>query len=109
MTTDPAPAAPPSSPAPRFNVAQYRPAGGFTSAGVMMLVGALLVAGGVLGFVVHLVSQAFYLIILFPVLIGVALGWIGVRMVKQGRVRSPLLGGVAGLLGGVLAMFMVHS
>ena len=45
---------------------------------------------------------------LFPVLIGVALGWIGSRMVKQGRVRSPLLGGVAGFLGGVLAMFMVH-
>jgi hypothetical protein len=74
----------------------------------MMLVGALLVAGGVLGFVVHLVSQAFYLIILFPALIGLALGAIGSRMVKQGRVRSPLLGGVAGFLGGVLAMLMVH-
>jgi hypothetical protein len=89
-------------------VTPYRPAGGFTSSGVLMLIGALLVAGGVLGFVVHLVSQAFYLIILFPALIGAALGWLGSRMVKQGRVRSPLLGGLAGFLGGVLAMFMMH-
>jgi hypothetical protein len=74
----------------------------------MMLVGALLVAGGVLGFLAHLISQAIYLIILFPALIGAALGWLGSRMVKQGRVRSPLLGGVAGFLGGVLAMFMMH-
>ena len=76
--------------------------------GLMMLVGALVVTGAVLGFVAHFVAQAFYLILVFPFLIGLGLGAVGVRMVRAGRVRNPLIGGLAGFVGGALAMFMMH-
>ena len=49
-----------------------------------------------------------YLILLFPLAIGAAIGSIGVQLVEAGKVRSPLLGGVAGLFGGVVAMFAMH-
>lgn len=74
----------------------------------MMLVGALVVTGAILGFVAHFVAQAFYLILVFPFLIGLGLGAVGVRMVSAGRVRNPWIGGLAGFLGGALAMFMMH-
>jgi hypothetical protein len=93
---------------PRYNVTPYRPDGGFAVSGMGMLISALVLLGAALGFVAHWVSQWFYLILLFPVGIGLALGAVGHRMVKTGRVRNPLLGGLAGFLGGVLAMTMMH-
>lgn len=98
----------PAAPLPRFTVTQYRPDGGFNAAGVAMLISALVLIGAVLGFAAHLVSQFFYLIILFPCLIGAGLGIVGRKMVVSGRVRNPIIGGVAGFLGGVLAMTMMH-
>lgn len=93
---------------PRFEVSEYRPDGGFSVPGVGMLVSALVLIGAALGFVAHWVSQYIYLILLFPALIGLALGFVGQRMVRTGHVRNPLIGGLAGLLGGVLAMGMMH-
>jgi hypothetical protein len=93
---------------PRYDVVDYQPDGGCSTAGVGMLISALVIVGGLLGFVAHLVSQAFYLIIIFPAFIGVALGFIGRKMVVSGRVRNPIVGGIAGFLGGILAMTMMH-
>jgi hypothetical protein len=107
----PAPAVaaqPPAAPLPKFSVSEYRPDGGYSVAGVAMLVSAMVLIGALLGFLAHWVSQYFYLIILFPALIGLGLGIVGQKMVKSGRVRSPLIGGLAGFLGGVFAMFMMH-
>lgn len=107
MSTEiPAPAAP--AVLPRFNVSPYRPDGGFAMSGVTLLLSALAIAGAILGYLAHLVSAYIYLIIMFPILIGLGLGVIGTRMIKQGRVRNPLFGGLAGFLGGVLAMAMMH-
>jgi hypothetical protein len=109
MTTESNAAAAASSPLPPpFTVTPYKPDGGTTTPGLMMLVGAIVVTGAILGFVAHFVAQAFYLILVFPVLIGLGLGAVGIRMVKAGRVRNPIIGGVAGFLGGTLAMFMMH-
>src|SRR5688572_3621339 len=109
MTSDSsATAATPSPLPPPYTVKPYKPDGGTTMPGLMMLVGALVVTGAVLGFVAHFVAQAFYLILVFPFLIGLGLGAVGVRMVRAGRVRNPLIGGLAGFVGGALAMFMMH-
>ena len=93
---------------PTYDAKPYRPDGGLTGTGVVMLVCALGFIGGVLGFVAHLVAQYFYLIILFPILIGLALGGIGAVMAKHGRVRNPWVGGLAGFAGGVFAMTAMH-
>jgi hypothetical protein len=98
----------PASALPKYDVVPYRPDGGFAVSGMGMLVSAMVLLGAALGFVAHYVSQWFYLILIFPVVIGLALGAVGHRMVKSGRVRNPLLGGLAGFVGGVLAMTMMH-
>ncbi|HEX2971470.1 MAG TPA: hypothetical protein VHP11_04015 [Tepidisphaeraceae bacterium] len=98
----------PASALPRYTVMPYKPDGGYTIPGMMMLISSLVLAGGLLGFVAHGVSNYFYLIVLFPVLIGLALGGIGICMTRKGRIRNPWIGGLAGFLGGVLAMSMMH-
>jgi hypothetical protein len=108
MTSDSATIGTPAPTPPPFSVRPYAPDGGTTMPGIMMLVGALVVTGAVLGFIAHFIAQAFYLILVFPVLIGLGIGAVGVRMVKAGRVRNPWIGGIAGFLGGALAMFMMH-
>jgi hypothetical protein len=97
-----------SSTLPRFQVSEYQPDGGFAPSGVAMLISALVLIGAALGFAAHWISQFFYLIILFPAAIGLALGYVGKRMITSGRVRNPLLGGVAGFLGGAFAMLAMH-
>lgn len=92
----------------RYQVRPYRANGGFEAGGVMMLVSALAIAGAGLGFAAHWIAQYFYLIFLFPAAIGLGLGAVGVRMIRQGRVRNPWIGGLAGFVGGAMAMFMMH-
>ncbi len=93
---------------PKYDVRPYRPDGGFTASGLITMLGAMLVAGAAIGFAAHFVSKLFYLIILFPILIGLFLGAVGTRLVKFANLRNPLLGGLAGLVGGAAAMTMMH-
>lgn len=93
---------------PTYNVNPYTPDRGITAPGVVMLISALVLIGAGLGFVAHFISQYFYLILLFPAAIGFVLGLVGAAMVKKGRIRNPLIGGLAGFLGGVFAMLMMH-
>ena len=100
----------PQAQLPRFSVRPYTPDGGFHTSGLGMLFPALIVAGGILGYIAHLISfhLEFYLIVMFPLGIGFGVGFVGQLMVKKGRIRNPYLGGAAGFLAGVLAMFMMH-
>src|SRR5687767_1597259 len=93
---------------PSYPARPYAPDGGATLAGAMSLIFGVVVAGAAMGYVVYLVSKAFYLIFIFPILIGVGLGWIAARVTKSGRVRNPLIGGLAGLLAAVVAMTTVR-
>lgn len=61
-----------------------------------------------MGLAAHFISRFIYLIIVFPVAIGLGVGAVGMRMVKAGRVRNAFIGGVTGFLAGVLAMAMMH-
>ncbi len=117
MDTNPAPALPavPAVPATpvlplstRFDATPYVPDGGFSVVGLVMLFVGLAVAGIIMGVVTHYISRFIYLILVFPMLIGFAVGGVGALLVKWGKVRSPWVAGGAGLLAGILAMLTAH-
>lgn len=92
----------------RFSVQPYVPDGGFSIMGLMVVLLGLSLGGIALGVGTHYVSKWFYLILLFPMLIGIALGALGGGLVKWGKVRAPWLAGAAGLIAGILAMLTQH-
>jgi hypothetical protein len=97
-----------ATPNSNFPTTPYKPDGGYSTGGLLMLIAALAAVGAVLGYIAHIVSQWFYFIILFPALIGAGIGAVGIRMVNKGRVRNPWLGGLAGFLAGIFAMMAMH-
>jgi hypothetical protein len=92
----------------RFSTTPYQPDGGTTPSGIGMLLAGTIVSSALLGFVVGWVQQFFYLIILFPILIGLAIGAASSWFAKRGKVRSPLMGGLAGLIGGIVVALSTH-
>lgn len=96
------------NPPPPFDVTPYRPDGGFTPKNSALLLGGYLFAGAVLGIVAYFVSKAIWLILIFPLLIGFILGGIGIAIVQKTKIRNPVLAGIAGFLGGCLAMLVMH-
>jgi hypothetical protein len=96
------------TPPVRFDVTPYRPDGGYTSGGSALLIGTSMLAGAVLGAVASAIARYIYLIGVFPVVIGMVLGGVNAWAVQRGRVRSPLLAGIAGFFGGCVAMFAMH-
>ncbi|HQR08864.1 MAG TPA: hypothetical protein PLN21_18735 [Gemmatales bacterium] len=117
MDTNPAPTQPVVPAAPvtpvlpihtRFDASPYVPDGGFSVVGLLMLFVGLAIAGIIMGVITHYVSRFIYFILVFPMLIGFAVGGVGALLVKWGKVRSPWVAGGAGLLAGILAMLTVH-
>ena len=117
MEPIPAPPMPPPPPEPvipvlpaglKFHATAYTPDGGFSITGLMLVLLGLGAAGIVMGVATFYVSKLFYLIVLFPMLIGIALGALGGFLVKRGKVRAPWLAGAAGLVAGLLAMLTQH-
>lgn len=73
-----------------------------------MLISSMALAGGLIGFAAHYVEKLFWLIILFPLGIGLILGFVGTAMVKRAHLRSPMIGALAGFFGGLMAMGTMH-
>ncbi|MFT3788015.1 MAG: hypothetical protein QM770_17895 [Tepidisphaeraceae bacterium] len=92
----------------RFEVRPYKPSSGAPIAGVLQLIAGLALAGAVLGFVAFYVSKAIWLILVFPLLIGLALAFVAGWLVKKGHVRNGALAGLAAFIGGVFAMTVMH-
>jgi hypothetical protein len=91
-----------------LNVKQYKPEGGCDEIGAVALLLGMLVVAAATGYVAHFISEFIYLIVMFPILIGLAVGAVGAVIAKKFKVRSPGLGGAAGLLCGVAAMLCMH-
>ncbi len=92
----------------RVAVAPYKSDGQYDLSGAIMLISAMALAGGIVGVAAHYVEKIFWLIIVFPVLIGLAMGLVGTNMVKRAHLRNPMIGVLAGLLGGITAMGTMH-
>lgn len=111
MTTEKSPTEPlPVSEAtlPRdlqFDAVPYQPDGGFSGPGLIMLILGLGAAGIGLGALVHFIGQWIYLVVLFPIAIGFFLGGLGAYLIKTGKVRSPLMASLAGLVAALLCFF----
>ena len=103
---DTIPAAP--VPIPRQQSVPFEPDGGVPMSGLLMTMvftfGSALVIGGVVSFV----HQWIYLILLFPMFMGLGVAAAGAAGVKHGKMRSPFQAGLLGLLGGTLVMLASH-
>jgi hypothetical protein len=78
----------------------YRPSGKIPLIGYFAMSLAAIVGGSIIGGLTHLISQLFYLIILFPIGMGCAGVLIMSIAITNGKVRNPLIAGVFGLLTG---------
>jgi hypothetical protein len=93
---------------PQFETEPYQPDGNCSFGGAALLIGLSLPAGVFLGFLASFIGQWMYLIFIFPFLIGLALGGAGYIGIRVGKVRSPFLAGLAGFIGGCVAMLSVQ-
>jgi len=91
-----------------FEALPYRADGTIHFGSALQLVGMLGVLGIILGVISGYVSQYFYLVLLFPLLIGGCIGTVGGRCIKLFHVRNPSICGFAGFFVGCLAMFTMH-
>lgn len=103
----PEPVAEPTPP-PHFEAQPYVPDGNFPPLGLALTLGGGLVAAVLVGWLAGFIGQWFYLVVLFPIVIGLALGGIGMVFIKVGKLRSPLLAGIAAGLSGIMAMGTMH-
>lgn len=108
------PAAPPQGPPmrarspSRFTVERYHSDGGFTASGIALLAVAAFATAVILGAVASFGGQFFYLVFLFPVLIGLGVGLASAGAVRLGHVRNITIAGVCAFVAGCLAMFTMH-
>ncbi|HEX8342501.1 MAG TPA: hypothetical protein VF624_16485 [Tepidisphaeraceae bacterium] len=86
----------------------YKADGGFETPGLIMLATSMVVAGGVLGYLAHLINPHLWLVLLFPMILGAALGAVAKYTIKKGRVRSPLIAGVVAFVGAAFMLALMH-
>jgi hypothetical protein len=77
---------------------EYRPSGLIPLTGIVLLAAAALIGGVGLGLIVHFVARQIYLIILFPIFLGLAAGFIVAVAAQAGKVRAPLIAGLFGVI-----------
>jgi hypothetical protein len=92
----------------RFETTPFQPDGGWTPGGASRVFIAALVAGLGLGWLASLIGQWFYLIVIFPALLGGGVGLAGRWANQRAKVRNPPVAGVVGLVAGCTAMLFVH-
>lgn len=92
----------------RFSPEPYKSDGGFSLAGLPVLFFILFVAAGALGWLASFIGQWFYLILLFPVGIGLGLVLVGGFVGKLTKMRSVGIAILTGLMAGAVAIVSMH-
>jgi hypothetical protein len=92
----------------RFTVQKFAADGGFSLAGAALLVVLAFATAAVLGVVASIVGRWFYLILLFPAIIGALVGFVALWAIQRGHVRNVMIAGAAGFLAGCTAMLTMH-
>jgi hypothetical protein len=77
---------------------EYHPSNRVPLPGLLMMITAAVVGGLGAGVITYFVSRELYLVIVFPILLGLLCGWIAALVVQIGRVRAPLVAAAFGLL-----------
>lgn len=94
---------------PAFSASRYKSDGGFTLKGLVTLTTLSCLTGAAVGLLAGLISQWFFMVLLFPLGMGLIIGAAGNVGVKAGKVRMPLVCGTAGFLGGCVAVAAMHG
>jgi hypothetical protein len=90
-------------------VRPYAADGEFSFIGLLTLTLLACVTGVVVGALAGWLSQWFFVVAIFPLLMGAAIGGVGAYGVKASKARLPFLCGAAGLLGGCVAVLAMHE
>lgn len=93
---------------PNVPVVPYSPDGGCSALGWGLMLGASTATGVVIGALAGFVSQWFYLVLFFPLGMGVVIGSAGIFAIKQGKVRSEWLAIFAGCLAACATVWGMH-
>ena len=80
----------------------YKPSGQSAESGPLLLAAATLASAVAIGVFANFLGAHFWLLIIFPVLMGVGVGLVARRIVQIRAIRAPLLAGAVGLAGGLL-------
>jgi hypothetical protein len=80
----------------------YQPSNTVTPSGFTWLLGAAIGSGVAIGSITQIISLAFYLVILFPALMGLGGGAALALAVQQGKVRNPTIAALFGALTGFI-------
>jgi hypothetical protein len=91
-----------------YKPTEYTPDGGVSLIGLPILAIALGMGAVALGWLASFIGQAFYLIVLFPIGIGLGLIFVGSLASTPAKLRSIPVAAVFGLLAGLLAMVSMH-
>jgi hypothetical protein len=92
----------------RFQPEEYKPDGGFSVMGLPILLLVLCLAGVGLGWLASFIGQWFYLIVVFPLAIGVGLVIVGMIVGHQTKMRSTGMALLVGLICSVVAVSAMH-
>lgn len=93
----------------RFVPLPYRAEGGCSLVRLPLFVAGVLLGGLFFGWLASTLGQVCYLILLFPLGVGMALAYVGGAAVRWARVRNPTLAAAVGLAGGTLAVLTMHQ
>ncbi|HEY6006008.1 MAG TPA: hypothetical protein VIV57_24220 [Anaeromyxobacter sp.] len=86
----------------------YRPSGSSDPGSLPILIAGSIVVGIAVGVVESIVGQWFHLLILFPLLAGLAVGAFAAWLIARRRIRAPLAALVVAGLGGLTTQLAVH-
>lgn len=86
----------------------YQPSNKITSAGMTWLALSAIVGGVAIGTLTHFIALFVYLIILFPLGMGVAGGTVTAIATRRGKVRNPAISGLFGVLTGIILYSTMH-
>ena len=91
-----------------FDPRPYSSDGGFSIAGMMITMVAGMATALIVGVLAGIVGQFFYMVMLFPLMIGLAVGGAQVAVIGKSKIRNPLVCGATGLLAGMIAVTAMH-
>lgn len=93
---------------PRYVPLPYRPEGGVALGRFPLFFLQILFAGMLLGWLASRIGERVYLVLVFPLMIGMMLAGLVFVGNCWAKIRNPTLAGVVGALGGLMAMATMH-
>lgn len=96
-------------PTSRFVPLPYRPEGGMSLTRLPLFLGFVGLGGAGLGALASALGQVCYLVLIYPLALGLALAALTVLLGHFCHVRSPLVAGLVALGGGLLALLAMHT